>query len=170
MPPRNRMRSVAALAPRYNPAAWGPAEKTRPRVDPDPLVMLAKAYRNDEATGLSPDLERAALEICRIYVYLTAGSRLKAATLDSTPRGERAPPGDKLVEAYLGNYLPWAKEMAARRDQTGLPFMEICIDLAADRLSPNKIDRARNWRNGRAIVLIREALQRYCEIAGWVRR
>lgn len=169
MAARKRMRALLAT-PRNDPAAWGPADKARPRVDPDPLVMLAKAYRNDEATGLSPDLERAAMEVWRIFVYLTSGSRLKAAALDRSPRGERAPPSDGLVEAYLGNYLPWAREMSARYKQTGIPFMEVVIDLAVERHSPNRIDRSRNWRNGRAIVLIREALQRYCEIAGWVRR
>lgn len=162
---------LAAITPRYNPAAWGPADKQRPRVDPDPLVMLAKAYRNDEAAGLSPDLERAAYEIRRVFRWVSGRLFAKAGNMErAISGGGWRDPSDNELEAYHERYKPWADEMSARGKQTGLPFMEVAIDLCVDSISPNKIDRGRQWRNGRAIVLIREALQRYCEIAGWVRR
>jgi hypothetical protein len=46
--------------------------------------------------------------------------------------------------------------------------LQLVLDLVVDNYGPRQVEGWYRLRHGQALAHVRAALQRYCEIAGWV--
>ena len=151
-----------------NPATWGPATpETRSRLRRCSVKALF------ERGHLGVEELRAAHEIERVYVMLTAGLFAKTASPELRGRisgGRRVDMAEAAVAAFSGRYRPWADRLSAQHKSGGPPMLEVVIDCVIDGHTVGDIDKARRWRHGKAAGYLREGLSLYAEMAGWRRR
>ncbi|HYM31984.1 MAG TPA: hypothetical protein VEU47_11820 [Candidatus Cybelea sp.] len=156
---KHRRRQSRDIDP-SSPGTWGPAnEATRRRAIRCPVQMLF------ERGHLGVEEVRAAREIERVFVALTAGLFAKASLQES--RGRRVDMGEIAAMAHARRYRPWADALSARHKAGGPPLLEVVIDCVVDGRSLAAVERDRRWRHGRAAGYLREGLELYVAMAGW---
>lgn len=126
---------------------------------------FARLCDNREIDGA---MYQAASEIDRVYMALCGGLMAGSSSAEPKSRSMAAAMPESVATAHAKRYLPWAVEMARRRNGGGPPAVEIVIDVVVDMRSLDTIDRERRWRNGTAKRVLRLALLEYAVMAGWV--
>jgi hypothetical protein len=63
----------------------------------------------------------------------------------------------------------FCRRLARGSEARGLSYLQLCYDMVIDNYGPRQVERLHRLRHGLAMQGLRSALQRYAEIAEWVR-
>jgi hypothetical protein len=131
----------------------------------DPISELTEAGR------LNDHQIRAASEIEAVFNFVTSRLVVKSASLDERRGGSGGGEGNTYLEqAWVQHYKPWSDELSVKLApaQDDDPWLETTIKIVIDGLRGRQIDRDMAWRNGKALEMLRAALTRYADLAGWI--
>ena len=124
----------------------------------------------EQRGSLGAEQKRAAQEICRVWLRLTADvlPRIRGLTREGgAGHGQgQWPPG--LSRAYQERYCPWRDESGARRIGHRSTEADLVFMIVVDNYSLRATARHFSMHHSKALRLLRENLYRYAEIAGWI--
>lgn len=145
--------------------------ETAKRVPPTPLTRLrhrkcsfARMCDRKEITG---EMMQAAQEIDLVYMAISGALFGKSMPIEPRSPGNRGTMSDKVADAHINRFKPWADELSRRKKHGGPPCLEIVIDVVVDSRSLSDIDAERGWRNGFANYIVRRSLLEYAVKAKW---
>lgn len=175
---REQAACLTVLLDRFGPAAPiypghgdPPTPQTAARLKSDSILALVRSGRLDHEHLL------AAEQIREVYSVLVSNLAAKTSSPDQVRMSlknmgpwrqpfELMP--ERLVRLYHDHYKPWAAEIGRRKYGTKT-LLELTIDVVVEAYSLHDIERSQKLRNGSASKPLRDSLQRYAELAGWLR-
>lgn len=133
-------------------------------------VLIERNAKTDRAEGLDPACGQAALEIAAVYVATTAGLWAKTARYgERMPGGTAAEWSDAMVAANR-RYRAWL-DMALQERRAGTARVrDVVLDAAVDGLGIRQIADRRGMDQRTVEKVLRESLEAYAVMAGWMRR
>lgn len=165
MPAGNRAGAI-------RPVAVGPTPETAAKLKRDLVEHLHSKGR------LSAEHAQAAEEVRRIW---QAFSRIlgPSATNPAMLATGRRPGNPGMAIDWLSDveeiiwrdrYRPWASEMAAQPcgGTVRVTRFQVVLEIVVDNRSLRQTEGFYRMRHGAAFEIVRAALQRYAEIAGWI--
>lgn len=171
-----RKRGAPRPAPRAAPV--------RPRGDA-PTEQTVLKLRHDvverlEREGRLRDVHlRASREIRLVWEAMGRGMFPMAAPLEATRqthlRGAFRDPIERMTDieeiVWRTRYRPWAGEHAVlvAAGTASVSRLQLVLDIVVDNQGLRQVEQAYRMRHGLAFEHLRTALQRYAELAGWVR-
>lgn len=171
---RKRRKPVKPLAP-----DWDITEEAPPT--PETVAKLkTDSVRKLVGRGITEPQWEAAQEIRHIREALGRGlfpCRTLGKEMDMVRSSDGfRDPLDRLTRSeermYYDHYRPWIKEaeQAARFGKGQITFLNVIEVVVIDNYAVRAADKMLGIRNGSAQDILRQSLQRYAEIAGWVQR
>jgi hypothetical protein len=168
---------------------YAPTPETVAKLRTDTVQRLHRQGR------LTIEQLQAAEEIRRVWQAVGRGLFPTAARLEGVRRAAAGQPRDPIdrmsdgeERAFRRRYRPWAREMErapVARSATagrmtagvaagggagrGLSCLQLVYDMVIDNYGPRQVEQMHRLRHGLAMQGLRLALQRYAEIAEWVR-
>jgi hypothetical protein len=159
---------------------YAPTPETVAKLRTDLVLRLHRQGR------LTIEQFQAAEEIRRVWQAVGRGLFPTAGTLDGVARaapGQPRHPIDRMTDseerAFRRRYRPWAREMDSamfcqRRASNngggrGVSYLQLVYDMVIDNHGPRQVERLHRLRHGLAVKGLRTALQRYAELAQWLR-
>lgn len=125
---------------------------------------------------LTPEECEAALEIRRIWEVLGRALFPSSGGLDRMRQPQQATTFDPILRmtaeeerAWRLRYRPWASEMSVEivAGMIRVSRLQLVLDVVIDNYGFRQVEGWYRLRHGHALVHVRAALKRYCEIAGW---
>lgn len=163
---------VGGNRPGAERAAIGPTPETAAKLKRDLIAHLRDKGR------LTPEQARAAEEVRRIwqaFSRILGPSATNPATLATGRQaGGARMPIDWLTDVeetiWRDSYRPWASERAAQPCGGTIRVTEfqIVLEIVVDNRSLRQTEGFYRMRHGAAFEIVRSALHRYAEIAGWI--
>lgn len=154
------------------PALVGPTPQTAAKLKRDLIAHLRDKER------LIPEHARAAEDIRRIWQAFSRILGPSATNPATLATGRQAGGGQMQIDwltereeaIWRERYRPWASEMAAQPcgGTIRVTKFQIVFEIVVDNRSLRQTEGAYRMRHGSAFDIIRAALHRYAEIAGWI--
>lgn len=146
------------------------AETVRKNVKSAVAVLIERHAESAGIVGLDPACGQAALEIAAVYVATTAGLWAKTARYgERMPGGTTADWSDAMVAANR-RYRAWL-DMALQDRRAGTASVrDVVLDAAVDGLGLRQIADRRGMDQRTVEKVLRESLEAYAVMAGWMRR
>jgi len=128
---------------------------------------FARMCDKQEITG---DMMRAAQEIERVYMAITAGLWAKPVSMERVSGSGRPEIALNLAWAYKRRYKPWADLLSRRKVRQGAPDLAIVIDVLIGCQFLNDLARQYGSRQSILKFIFRRALLEYAVMAQWCDR
>ena len=113
------------------------------------------------------EIERAALEVERVFFHMTRQLFPKSASMERVDGGQASTEPEWMVTAYTERYKPWMAELKHIRKARALG---VILDVLIDNESLKRIEKARKLPKGMARQIILSCLKLYADMAGWGNR
>jgi hypothetical protein len=125
-----------------------------------------------EQGAIDSDQHRAGVEINRIWIQITSALHIRGADYERVGGGGGTTGflPNIFTCGYQERYLPWARETGGVVVTGGHTLLDVVIKMVVDNYGQRQIATMIGSDQRRVLRLLREALFRYGELAGWIDR
>lgn len=143
-----------------------PTPETKAKLRPGTIERLLTA----KEPKINSDHVRAADEIewvmKGVFGFLYAKSNMRDHVDCIGPAGTAERLATSLAEAHQDRFKPWANWFKENRCD---PVVSVCLDIVTDGVTARELDAKYRKRKGWAANLLIEGLEKYAELAGWIK-
>jgi glutamate mutase epsilon subunit len=124
-----------------------------------------------ERGKLTDEQRRAAIEINAVWLKITIGLFARVQRYERQARGVGQEDwASSMINAYHDRYIPWRDEAGAVavKGQGNMTVADLVFCLAIDNYGVRQLADSRGMDQRTVLDYVRNSLQRYAEIGGWV--
>lgn len=142
-------------------------EQTRKRLKRETTLQRLMREEKKRGNRNTPELERAAFEIERVFFENTRRLFAKSASYERIDGGEPASTPEWLVSVYTDRYIPWTETLKSLKKSRAVA---VVIDVVVESRSLKDIEHRYKFSRGMAKQVTLASLKLYADMAGWGQR